>query len=769
MLLKQPKMILRYDCPAPAIDDFADTVLEKRGWERYSLPIGNGFIGATVQGRLETERVQITENSLTNKWVRKYREAAGCPAGGLNNFAELLFDFNHSTASDYIRELSLDDATACVSYTYRGVHYKRTMFASHPDRVLVMRLEADVPGKISVGIHPYIPFVGKGLYEDGDGYGKSGEVSAEGDRITLRGKMEYFGTVFEGQLRVLPEGGTMTTSRYQGKIWVEAADAVTVVFGAATNYHMEERVFLEEVPANKLLGYPDPHEKVRAMVDAAATCSYQTLLERHLKDYHSIYTRMSLSLGDVYSDKMTDALLRDYQNGKESRYLEMLLFQYGRYLLIASSRTYLPANLQGIWNQYASSPWHGGYANNINVQMNYWMSGPANLRDLFVPYINYAKAYLPTARRLADRFVEEFYPDRYVKNGNNGWLIGVTANAYFVEELRKVTHSGPGMAALTSLLFWDYYDYTGDIDFLRTFAYPALRDMSVFFTRVLEEIDGKMLVRDSASPENFHQGAPYHTVGCAFDQQMIYENDRRTLQAAEILNIEEPILEGIRKRMSLLDPVLLGDSGQIKEYREETTYGSIGDPNHRHVSQLMGMFPGTLINRKTPEWLEGAKITLNGRGMNCANGWPLIHRFCLWARACDSSKAMALLRKFIQSSVLDNLWANHGVFQIEANFGYVSGVTEMLMQSQSGYIELLPSCPKEWESGSFSGMVARGAFVVDCTWESGVIKSVKILSEKGGRLCIKLPEKLVASKPCVSIHDGISEFETTENETIIFK
>ena len=183
----------------------------------------------------------------------------------------------------------------------------------------------------------------------------------------------------------------------------------------------------------------------------------------------------------------------------------------------------------------------------------------------------------------------------------------------------------------------------------------------------------------------------------------------------------------------------------------------------------MGMFPGTLINRKTSDWLEGAKVTLNGRGMNCANGWPLIHRFCLWARACDSQKAMALLRKFIQSSVMDNLWTNHGVFQIEANFGYVSGVCEMLMQSQSGYIELLPSCPKEWESGSFSGMVARGAFIVDCTWDFGVIKSVKIFSEKGGVLRVKLPEKLVASKPFARMNDGIAEFETVEKETIIFE
>ena len=221
--------------------------------------------------------------------------------------------------------------------------------------------------------------------------------------------------------------------------------------------------------------------------------------------------------------------------------------------------------------------------------------------------------------------------------------------------------------------------------------------------------------------------------------------------------------------MPLLDPVLIGDSGQVKEYREETTYGSIGDPHHRHISQLMGMYPGTLINQKTKTWLEGARVTLNGRGMICNNGWPLIHRFCLWARACDPENTMMLLRRFIQSSVMDNLWANHGVFQIEANFGYVSGVCEMLLQSQSGYIDLLPSCPKEWENGAFSGMVARGSFVVDCSWSGGTVKAVRVLSEKGGELCIKIPNGLTSSKPCARMEDGISVFETTENEVIVLE
>jgi alpha-L-fucosidase 2 len=632
-----------------------------------------------------------------------------------------------------------------------------------------MRVEADAPGMIHVGIRPQIPFVGKGIYKDGDGYAKSGEVTAEGDRITLHGKMEFYGTLYEGQLRVIADGGTVTPSRYQGRIWVENANALTVIFGATTNYRMESRVFEEEVNSKKLEGYPDPHDEVTAIVDAAAERSYETLLERHLKDYRALYSRVSLSLNEECPNLTTDELLHEYQKGNHHRYLETLLFQYGRYLLIASSRTRLPANLQGIWNQYASTPWFGGYANNINVQMNYWMNGPANLRELFIPYINYAKAYMPWAKTLADRFVGEFYPHRLQEPSNNGWLLGVTANAYYVEALRKVTHSGPGMGAMTSLLFWDYYDYTRDIEFLREFGYPALRDMSVFFSRMLENIDGKMLVFDSASPENFHNGEPYHTTGCAFDQQMIYENDKRTLQAAEILGIEEPILNEIRERLPLLDPVLIGESGQVKEYREETTYGSIGDPRHRHVSHLMGLYPGTLINRETPEWLEGAKVTLDGRGDRIGiGGWPLIHRLLLRARTCEADKALELIYSFVDD-ITENLWAKHRVFQVEGSLGYVAGVCEMLMQSQAGYIELLPALPCEWKDGSFEGLVARGAFVVDCVWEGGTVQHLSITSEKGERVSVKVPKGLKPSKEPVAFNGEIAVFDTAVGEKISFE
>ena len=769
--VKQPELTLWYRHPAPAVDDFVPFMIERRGWERYSLPLGNGRFGATVFGRLETERVQITDPTLANPpyvTPRDPKDRKGCCTSGLNNFAELLFDVNHSTASDYRRSLSLDTATVEVSYLYEGVRYRRTAFLSNPDGVLVIRFSSDTPGTVSLGIHPELPFVGRDLEEEGDGYGKTGRIDSVGDTVTLSGEMLCFGTQYEGVLRVLPEGGTMTTSKY-GRIWVDGADSVTVLFACSTNYRLEPQVFSEE-GREKLRGFPHPHEAVAQTVRDAAELGFDRLYERHLADYRALFGRVSLSLDTaILPDAPTDELLRKYREGCESRYLEILLFQYGRYLLIASSRDRLPANLQGIWNPYAIAPWSVGYWHNINIQMNYWLSGPANLRELFLPYLAYARAYMPRARANADAFVEQSFADRLAPKGENGWIIGTGCGAYAIAGFGKVGHSGPGTGAFTSLLFWDFYEYTQDIGFLRDFAYPALYGMATFFTRILEEIDGKMLVRDSASPEMRHNGEHYHTTGCAFDQQMIYENDRRTLEAAQILGIpDDDLLCEIRRRLPLLDPVLIGESGQVKEYREETTYGSIGDPHHRHISHLVGLYPATVINRTTPEWMAGARITLDGRG-DKSTGWAAAHRLLLRSRIGDAEGAMRMIRSMFANNIMDNLWDTHPPFQIDGNFGFTAGVCEMLLQSHAGFIDPLPALPAEWRSGSFDGLVARGAFLVSAEWKDGALTSMRTVSEAGGLLRIRLPKTLRAeSDKGKWDENGIFEIMTAPGERLDF-
>lgn len=775
--MKQSEMILRYNRPVPILGDFArhsSTVnygadvkrYEKAdSWERYSLPLGNGFFGANIFGRLGTERIQISEPTLSNVqyYKRKHTERHGCNACGVNSFAELMLDFGHEGATDYEMSLSLEDAVCRVGYTFEGTRYTRTVFTSHPDKVMVIRLESDRKKSVSVKIAPEIPFLGDYTLEEGDGMAKRGRVTANGNKITLSGELEYYGVLYEGLFTVNHEGGECISNG--AALSVKDADSVTVIFSCATNYQLSEQIFACDEPKEKLRGFPAPVGEVCAAVENAVSIGYDKLLERHISDYRAMFCRVKLNIGDSMEKSYTDELLQSYRDGKESRYLEALLFQYGRYLLIASSRTKMPAHLQGIWNPYCDSPWSCGYWHNINVQMNYWPSGPAALSELFIPYINYAKAYMPRARRYADSFMAKNYPEKKSPNGKNGWIIGTGCGAYKIDGFESVSHSGPGTGAFTSLLFWDYFDYTRDVEFLRTFGYPALYEMSLFFSKILIEKDGALLVRESASPENVHNGSHYHTEGCAFDQQMVYENYKRTIEAAEILGIaKDTLIDTIRDQLPRLEPVLIGDSGQIKEYREETVYSSIGDPRHRHVSHLVGLYPATLINGSVPEWIEGAKITLTGRGDE-STGWAAAHRLLLWARARSGVKAHDLIKSMMRNNIMENLWDTHPPFQIDGNFGYTAGVCEMLLASHTGYIELLPALPESWDSGEFSGLVARGNFIVDCKWQKGKPTFIRVKSNVGGKLRIKLPEAEMFRK--YKTENGIFEKNLGVGEEII--
>ena len=769
--MRKLPLVLKYDTPAPYLDDGSWHQPLTGGWDSYSLPLGNGRFGANVFGRLESERIQISEPSLANPYYTpKTKARCGSCAAGVNSFGEIYLDINHSLASDYERTLDIDRAVAEVKYTYRGVRYQREIFMSNPDGVLVVRLTADKVGSISLGVRAEIPFIREYTVEAGDGLGKSGEVTAEGDVITLYGEMSYYGIRYFGRLKVVADGGTLSTLDYAKRILVKDADSVTLIFACDTNYELDESVFLCDEHEDKLKDKIPPESRVVQLVDGASEKSYAELYANHLADYTSLFSRVNVNLGANPDDaaKTTDELIREYRAGKRSRYLEALVFQYGRYLLISSSRDRLPAHLQGIWNAYADTAWSAGYWHNINIQMNYWPIGPTNLAETFLPYVNYAKAYRKKAEAYADAFVARNNPDRLSEIGDNGWIIGTGCSPYKIDGVERIGHSGPGTGAFTSLLFWDYYEYTGDVEFLREFGYPMLYGMSKFFSKVLVERDGAMLVGESASPENRDKGIHYKTVGCAFDQQMVYENDKRVLEAAEVLGIvNDPLLDEIRRRIDRLEPVLIGDDGQVKEYREERGYGSIGDPKHRHVSQLVGLYPGTSINENKPEWMSGARVTLRGRG-DCPHGWSTAHRLLLWARLSESEEAMRQVNLMLENSIADNLWGVYPPFQIDGNFGYTVGVAEMLISSHNGYVVLLPALPSAWANGEFSGLMARGGFVVDCSWDCGKLTSASVTSKRGGTLRIKLPEGI---KPKVSVGDtvsGIYTVDTKPGETIGF-
>lgn len=722
--------------------DLVDSHWNKEyGWERYALPLGCGWFGAKIFGGVPVERIQITENSLVNPGPE-----------GLNNFCEYFLEMDHQGKeyADYRRTLSLNEAVATVEYSVEGIRFRREMFTSYPDRVAVIRLTADHPGALNGRLFAQIPFCKDFGLIPGNGHGKEGTMTIDREKILLQGKMQYFQLSFEGQLRWELQGGEALVQ--DGALAFRGATALTVYFTGATNYRMEPRVFLEEDPVKKLAPYPHPHEVVEETLRAAMSLGWEALRQRHLDDYQVLFDTAALDLGGTLEEGVsTEELLDENRHGDPSRYLEELYFQFGRYLLICSSRKgTLPCNLQGIWNVYDVSPWTAGYWHNINVQMNYWPVFSTNLAPLFESYADYHYAYLPSARVHAREALARLRPGEEFEDA--GWCIGTGGWPLSIEGAGDPEgHSGPGTGGMTAKLFWDYYDFTRDPQVLKQ-VYPTLRGMSQYLLHCLREKDGAWLIDPSASPEQMDETVtlekpvngwrlhPYiRTIGCAFDQQMTYETFRDTLRAARALALpEDDFLMRLKEILPHLDPVLVGDSGQVKEYREEHQYGEFGERNHRHLSQLIGLVPGSIINENTPGWLEAAKVSLTLRGDE-STGWAMAHRLNAWARVLDGQHAYKILRLLLSAGTLPNLWDTHPPFQIDGNLGGTAGIAEMLLQSHAGLVHLLPALPEEWQEGAFRGLCARGGFTLDARWEKGTLTELVIHSKVGGEVVVKGP------------------------------
>lgn len=731
-------------------------------WERWSLPIGNGALGACIFGRTDTERIQLAEKTMGNK--------GAYGIGGFTNFAEIYLDIHHNYAQNYKRALRLNDAISTVSYKHEGVEYQREYFANYPDNVIAVKLKASQPGMMTFTVRPVLPYLHP---FDNEQNGRSGYVHSQNDLITLEGEMQYFHLAYEGQIKVVNYGGTTTCSGKEGEpatISINKADSVVLYISAATSYQLQDSVFL--LPnADKFKGNALPHDKVAKCIRAATEKGYERLRQEHIADYQRLFNRVNFSLTDHIPSITTDKLLYQYRNGKQDPYLEELFFQYGRYLLIASSRPgSLPANLQGAWNQYEYAPWSGGYWHNVNVQMNYWPAFNTNLAESFIPYMEYNEAFRKAAVQEAIKYITQNNPQALSPIAEeNGWTIGTGATAFGISG--PGGHSGPGTGGFTVKLFWDYYDFTRDKQLLKDHIYPTLLGMAQFLSKTVKpQQDGTLLVDPSFSPEQVHQQAYYRTKGCIFDQSMILETYHDLLEAAQILNKKDPFLETIRKQIDKLDAIQIGTSGQIKEFREEKEYGEFGQYEHRHISQLCAMYPGTLINSNTPEWLEAAKVTLQKRG-DQSTGWGMAHRQNLWARAKNGNKAYELYRNILTYKTLENLWGTHPPFQIDANFGATAGIAEMLLQSHEGYIDPLAAIPDKWKDGSFSGLMARGNFQVSATWKDGNIRLILVHSNMGEVCRLKCSKKAYITdskeKPVkFKVSDSnIIEFNTRKGET----
>ncbi len=742
------------------------------GWERWSLPLGNGYVGINVFGRTKTERIQISEKTMHFPHTSWHNTK-----GGLNNFSETYIDLGHpfDKVQNYQRWLDLETAVSGVRYDYEGVTYERSYFVSYPDKCIVIKLSASKNGKLSFVLRPTVPYKQDFAKEQSDGAKKTGEVASfvkDGiGTAKLSGNMACYDIDFLGIYKVFTDGDASAdtvehtytdTAEVEhtdtnGVIRVENAKSAVIIITLGTDYELCCDTFTKpegQKPTN-LTTLSDTRKKVEAEMalieNAASTLSvdekYEYLLSRHLDDYKELFGRVKLELDFDKEDLSltTDKLLHKYKEqdkSKCSRYLEALYFQYGRYLLIASSRKgALPSHLQGAWNKYRIAPWSSGYWHNVNVQMNYWPAFCANLAETFHSYADYNKAYMPAAKMNADSVMRTHFPDKYEGEGNNGWCIGVGCFPYHITGDRSAGHLG-----FTTQLFWEYYQYTGDKKILENIVFPVLLEAARYITKCVDkEDDGKYLVQHCDSPEMFVDKVWYYTKGTTYAQSFAYLNNYHTLLAAKELGILDKaegkyeILKAVAEQLENYDPIIIGLSGQVKEFREEDYYGSVGDEKqHRHISHLVGLYPGNLINSTTPAWLDGANVVLNNRG-DKSTGWAVAHRICLWARAKKGNRAHDLLNVILGINTATNLWGLHPPFQIDGNFGATAGICEMLLQSQAGYIEPLAALPENWTNGSYSGLCARGGFEVSAIWNDSCLTSLSVLSKNGKRCGISYP------------------------------
>ena len=724
---------LWYTEPAPDSDT---------GWINRSIPMGNGYMGVNVFGGTTSERIQITENSLYDAVAGK-----GLRRSGLNNFAEVYLDFDHNNVSNYERELSLNEGVSHVKYMHDGVEYSREYFASYPDKVMAIRLSASKAKALSFTLRPTIPFLGSG---------KSGSVLAKGDTITLSGVMKHYQVKFEGQFKVIISGGTMKAdnNKSSGTISVSEADSAVILIAVGTNYQFDPKVFLTDDAANKLADFPDPHAKVVSYLADASAKSYEQLLANHQTDYLELYDRVSLNLDSSEPTIPTNELVDAYPDGDSSQYLEELAFQFGRYMLICSSRAgTLPPHLQGIWNVYEKPPWSSQYLHDTNVQMAYAPAFSTNMPELFASYVGYFKTFEPRQRLYATEYIKEFNAAQLDPSGDNGWSGPFWSNPYNVTGKSRV--AGFGTGAWIAQMHWDYYDFTRDESLLRDTVYPVMYGQANFVSRFVKDVDGVLLANPSSSPEQKLR----NTIGTTFDQQMFYENHHNTLEAALILGSSGSRLDTFKTQLPLLDPIQIGKSGQIKEFRQEEYYDDIGDPNHRHTSMLLGLYPGQLINDTTPAWLDAAEVSLTKRTNKTKIGWARAERIAMWARVHNGEEAYAYYKQLLGENYLHNLFNDHRgdpLFQADANYGATAGVAEMLLQSQDYVVAPLAAMPSTWTKGSYRGLLARGNFEVSAKWSQGHASRLEVLSKSGGTLELRYPNVAQAV------------FKTPEGQTVKF-
>lgn len=686
-------------------------------WMTEALPIGNGELGAMFTGGVLRERVQFNEKTL---WT-------GSPSirGAYQNFGNLMIYMQHGEDySGYLRQLDIDQALGLVEYTTSdGTRYSREYLSSHPDGVIAIRLSAQqgtTPAKLKLEL---------AMGDTRQGVQNQKSVSDKG--ISFSGQLQT--VAYLANMRVAQRGGTSTAK--QGRISIEGADEVVVYLVAGTNYDIHS-------PSYTSGGLSELKARQEAILNKAITKGYERIKAEHIADYRRLYDRVKLNLrGEERLERPsihTDELVRSQRS---NTYLDELYFQYGRYLMIASSRGMdLPNNLQGLWNESNTPPWESDIHTNINIQMNYWPAETTNLSECHLPFLKYIA-------------IESARPDGGMRKtaereGLRGWSLHTQATIFSHTDwnINRPTN------AWYAMHLWQHYLYTQDKDYLLKTALPAMQSATEYwFDRLKLDEHGKYIAPEEWSPEHgpWEDGVPYA-------QQLIAELFDAMQSISRIVKLDKAFVRELNDKASKLDRGLtIGSWGQIREWKQTE---DIKGNQHRHLSQLIALYPGNQISyQRDPKMAEAAKTTLLSRG-DIGTGWSRAWKISCWARLGDGDHAHRLLKSALNHSdhtdlsmdsfdggVYSNLLDAHPPFQIDGNFGATAGIAEMLMQSHEGFIHPLAALPKAWATGSVSGLKAVGNFEVGLSWRNMALHTLHIQSHSGGTLRIKLDATQIAS------------------------
>ncbi|HWW42713.1 glycoside hydrolase family 95 protein [Pedobacter sp.] len=768
-------------------------------WEE-ALPLGNGRLGAMVFGRVNKERLQLNDNTLWSGspndgnnpngptvlpevrkavFEGKYEEAAKLwkkmqgpysakylPLGDLT----LDFKFKDSTATAYTRDLDLNTAIAKVSYKIAGITYTRETFISYPDRILVVRISADRRGAIqfNAGLSSKLKY----------------QVNAPDDQdLVLKGKAPKFvanrdyepkqveyddwkgeGMTFEIHLRVKPEGGSVKKSG--NVLTVSGADAVTLYLSSGTSFNG-----IDKSPG---LEGKDPGIEARKHILLASGKAYEAMKKAHLADYQRLFKRVSFNLpvnAEALKLPVNERMIRLNKGGADP-HLQMLYYQFGRYLMISSSRKDSRAtNLQGIWNDLVQPPWSSNYTTNINTEMNYWLAENTNLSECHEPLFNFMEQLAINGAKTAK--VNYNIQEGWLAHHNSDiWAKTSPAGGYDWDPKGMPRWSAWPMAgAWFCQHVWQHYEFTGDQKFLKEKAYPLMKGAAQFMLSwlVKDNQTPYYVTNPSTSPENTVkiEGKEYQlSKASTMDMAIIRELFSNTVKTAEILNTDREFKSKLEKMIPLLYPYHIGRYGQLQEW-----FNDWDDPNdkHRHISHLFGLYPGDQISPlKTPELAAAAKQSLLQRGDE-STGWSMAWKINWWARLLDGNHAYKMILSGLNyidpgkakeqmsgGGAYPNLFDAHPPFQIDGNFGATAGITEMLLQSHSGELNLLPALPDAWPEGEINGIKGRGNFEVNIKWAGGKLRQAKITSLAGGDCVLRtaVPVKVLEVK--VVQKDGLN-------------